>query len=136
MRSGGATPFATGVQPRKGTPLQVVSYGRDREARPSLQELCQVLGRPGGVLVTSCLADFGSSGAPIFATVAGHPTIVAVVSSRAEIAGRRVSLGAALEPALSALRARAGGGEDGRALRQASGPDGTLTPGGAKFLRP
>ena len=106
------TPFKTGDRPRKGETVGVVSYAHDRADTPALQEACHVLARQRGSLILSCDVDFGSSGAPIFSDVGGEVQIVSVVSAKAEIRGRRVSLGTNLEKPLSemrALMARGGG---------------------------
>ncbi|MEL7100684.1 MAG: trypsin-like serine protease, partial [Pseudomonadota bacterium] len=57
-------PFGTAKRPRAGDEVGVVSYAKGRSEAPSLQEVCRVLSRQDGVLVTSCSVDFGSSGAP------------------------------------------------------------------------
>lgn len=135
------TPFTTGKRPRKGQQVGVVSYAHDRAESPSIQEACHVLARQRGALVLSCNVDFGSSGAPIFADIDGAPTIVSVVSAKAEIRGRKVSLGTNLEKPLNEMMAllRNGGGQlatptvnirSHSAPRQLNGGD------GAKFLRP
>jgi len=107
------TPFATGKRPRKGQRVGVVSYAHDRAQSPSIQESCHVLARQRGALVLSCNVDFGSSGAPIFADIDGEQTIVSVVSAKAEIRGRKVSLGTNLEKPLSEMLEllRNGGGQ-------------------------
>lgn len=139
-------PFKTASRPRKGASVGVVSYAHDRQDSLSLQEVCHVLARRSGALILSCDVDFGSSGAPIFAEIDGEPQIVSVVSAKAMVQGRKVSLGTNLLKPLDELRAllaasdgvfdRAGveprrlsvGGDAGMAL---SGGE-----SGAKFLRP
>lgn len=137
------TPFTTGKRPRKGQQVGVVSYAHDRAESPSIQEVCYVLARQRGALVLSCNVDFGSSGAPIFAEIDGAPTIVSVVSAKAEVRGRNVSLGTNLEEPLAELMTllRNGSGQvatpsvsiistkEPRRLNTGSGK-------GAKFLRP
>lgn len=98
-------PFSTGSRPRKGQQVGVVSYAHDRDQSPSIQEVCHVLARQRGALVLSCNVDFGSSGAPIFSEIDGKPTIVSVVSAKAEVRGRNVSLGTNLEKPLSEMMA-------------------------------
>ena len=146
IRLSNVAPFSTGKRPRKGQSVGVVSYAHDRANSPSLQEVCHVLARQRGALVLSCEADFGSSGAPIFVEVDGAPQIVSVVSAKAEVRGRPISLGTNLEKPLSELRAilRTGGGM----LAQANLKAKTVradepkvrtinrSDGGAKFLRP
>ena len=145
IRLANIAPFVTGKRPRKGQNVGVVSYAHDRATSPSLQEVCHVLARQRGTLVLSCSVDFGSSGAPVFVEVDGAPQIVSVVSAKAEVRGRPVSLGTNLQKPLSELRAilRTGGGMAARAtvkaktvradqprIRSSGGS------GGAKFLRP
>lgn len=141
IRNGSVRPYAVARQPRKGESVQVVSYAHDRATRPSLEDACDILGRPYGTLVMSCDVDFGSSGAPVFAVAEGEPRIVSVISAKAEIDGRRVSLGTALERILPALRDRL---EDQAPAVTVSGtvvnrPEtGTASSArsGAKFVRP
>lgn len=133
-------PFETGVRPLQGERVGVVSYARNRSEAPSLQEVCTVLARQEGVLVTSCKVDFGSSGAPIFSFVDGKAQIVSVVSAKAEVEGQSVSLGTELTDPLSFLKAELNAG---RGVFQEPGPDatrirvgGARRDTGAKFIRP
>jgi len=98
-------PFDTGLDPKKGELVGVVSYAHDRAEAPSVQEVCEVLERQPDILMLSCNVDFGSSGAPIFAMRDGAVRVVSVVSSKAEYEGRSVALGTALEGPLRELRA-------------------------------
>ncbi len=147
IRLATVAPFAIGKKPRKGQSVGVVSYAHDRTSSPSLQEVCFVLARQRNALVLSCDVDFGSSGAPIFVEVGGVPQIVSVVSAKAEIGGRRVSLGTNLEVPLSELRSilTTGGGLAAkvdvkakvvRADRPGIRPTIRSGQGGAKFVRP
>jgi V8-like Glu-specific endopeptidase len=104
IRNSSVTPFQISERPRKGDEVGVVSYARDRSSRPSLQEVCHVLSRPSGTLVMSCDVDFGSSGAPVFVMEGEEPRIVSVISAKAKIGGRRVSLGTGLGESLLELR--------------------------------
>ena len=126
------TPFGTAARPRKGDQVGVVSYAKDRSEAPSLQDVCTVLARQEGVLVTSCSVDFGSSGAPIFTFKEGEPHIVSVVSAKAEVEGEKVSLGTALGAPLARLRAEL------VALKGAGRVqvDGVRNDTGAKFIKP
>lgn len=133
-------PFDTADRPLEGDSVGVVSYARDRSEAPSLQELCTVLSRQEGILVTSCSVDFGSSGAPIFVLTEGRPHIVSVVSAKAEMDGANVSLGTALDASLDTLRAALLAGEG---VHHDSAPvPPRVTVGavrrdtGAKFVRP
>lgn len=129
-------PFEIDFEARRGDPVGVVSYARDRAEAPSLQELCHVLGRQRGALVLSCSVDFGASGAPIFSMSAGAARIVSVVSAKAELDREAVALGTALRDQMEALR-RALAAEDSR-FRRAAGGDSTDARGatGARFVRP
>jgi len=104
IRDGKIMPFNTAARPIRGAQVGVVSYGKGRSEAPSLQELCTVLAQQDGVLVTSCSVDFGSSGAPIFVVEKGEPRIVSVVSAKAEVDGKSVSLGTSLDAPLARLR--------------------------------
>lgn len=133
-------PFGTAARPRPGDSVGVVSYARDRSEAPSLQEVCKVLARQEGVLVTSCSVDFGSSGAPIFTFLDGEAHIVSVVSAKAEVEGERVSLGTALGTPLAVLRAEL---VAGKGVFQAKGPASKRIQvgkdqrqSGAKFVKP
>jgi len=132
IRNGAIEPFQTDARPRKGEEIGIVSYAHDRSEAPSLQEVCDVVARQQGVLITSCDVDFGSSGAPIFSFRDGTPRIVSVVSAKAEIKGLSVSLGTQLEIPIALLKAK---------LASASGVGkrvqvGTHSTGGAKFIKP
>jgi len=144
IRLANIQPFQTAGRPRKGASVGVVSYAHDRAESPSLQEVCHVLARRSGSLILSCDVDFGSSGAPVFAEVDGVPRIVSVISAKAEVNGRRVSVGTNLEAPLSEMMAMLRNG-DGIAARRVPATQRTPTTGtsllnsgsgGAKFLRP
>ena len=144
IRLSNIAPFPTGKRPRKGQKVGVVSYAHDRDQSPSIQEVCHVLARQRGTLVLSCDVDFGSSGAPIFAEVDGRAQIVSVVSAKAEVRGRKVSLGTNLEKPLAEMMAllRNGGGLTAAAKPEIRSVGGNTKPrrlnggDGAKFLRP
>tara|TARA_R110002012_G_scaffold12902_9_gene56613 strand:+ start:5778 stop:6599 length:822 start_codon:yes stop_codon:yes gene_type:complete len=140
IRNTTITPFETARRPRRGEKLGVVSYAKDRSEAPSLQEVCSVLARQEGVLVTTCSVDFGSSGAPIFTFENGAPQIVSVVSAKAMVDGKAVSLGTALGAPLALLQAElvAGKGvyqEPGPASRRINAQD-RKRETGAKFVKP
>ncbi|MEO9823696.1 MAG: trypsin-like serine protease [Paracoccaceae bacterium] len=144
IRLSNIAPFPTGKRPRKGQKVGVVSYAHDRDQSPSIQEVCHVLARQRGTLVLSCDVDFGSSGAPIFAEVDGRAQIVSVVSAKAEVRGRKVSLGTNLEKPLAEMMAllRNGGGLTAAAKPEIRSVGANTKPrrlnggDGAKFLRP
>ncbi len=141
IRLANVQPFKTAERPRKGATVGVVSYAHDRSDTLSLQEVCHVLARQRGTLVLSCEVDFGSSGAPIFAEVDGEPRIVSVVSAKAMVQGRKVSLGTNLVKPLEELMALMAA-SDGVFVRSntgakrvtVTGPGGSS--GGAKFVKP
>ena len=141
VKNGSVTPFSTDKRPRKGDEVGVVSYARNRASRPSLQEVCHVLGRPAGTLVMSCDVDFGSSGAPVFKIVEGEARIVSVISAKGEINGRPVSLGARLGQNLLELQVALEKGQPAKSTKSKptirKAPDSIPTASdGAKFLRP
>jgi len=132
IRNNAVKPFGTAARPRKGDQVGVVSYAKDRAEAPSLQEVCVVLARQEGVLVTSCSVDFGSSGAPIFTFKEGKAHIVSVVSAKAEVDGEKVSLGTALGAPLARLRAELVAQKDGERVLV----NGVRRDTGAKFIKP
>lgn len=132
IRNTTVVPLGTAARPRKGDQVGVVSYAKERSEAPSLQEVCVVLARQEGVLVTSCSVDFGASGAPIFTFRNGKPHIVSVVSAKAEVDGEKVSLGTALGAPLARLRAEMVASK-GSSRFQA---DGERNDTGAKFIKP
>ena len=132
IRNNAVKPFGTAARPRKGDQVGVVSYAKDRAEAPSLQEVCIVLARQEGILVTSCLVDFGSSGAPIFTFKDGKAHIVSVVSAKAEVDGEKVSLGTALGAPLARLRAELVAQKDGERVLV----NGARRDTGAKFIKP
>ncbi|MEM6889696.1 MAG: trypsin-like serine protease [Pseudomonadota bacterium] len=133
-------PFGTAERPRKGDRVGVVSYARGRSEAPSLQEVCTVLARRQGVLVTSCSVDLGSSGAPIFTFAEGEAHIVSVVSAKAEMEGENVSLGTSLQKPLAQLHEELAAGrgfaEDAPQADLRVSAGGTRRNTGAKFIRP
>lgn len=138
VRKTSVTPFETATRPRKGDEVGVVSYAVERAESPSLQEVCHVLDRHSGTLVLSCAADFGTSGAPVFVIEDGVARIVSVISAKADVRGRPVALGTALEKPLAEMKALL----DDSASPQGPGPRvRRLTlegqrGSGAKFIRP
>ena len=91
---------------------------------------CEVVDRRRGVLVMSCDADFGASGAPVFSLASGEPQIVSLISAKAESNGTPVSLGTSLAEPLAVLMVEL---KAQSLFRQASD---RTRPGGAKFIRP
>lgn len=109
ITDGAIRPFATDVRPEAGDALGVISYTHFQKDSPLWQHPCDVLARKGDVLVMNCEVDFGASGAPVFAVTRGaRPRLVSVISSKAALGGRQVSVGTVLEEALQILLRRAG----------------------------
>lgn len=131
IRNTSITPFETDMSPATGDEIGVVSYAFNRSEAPALQEMCAVLGQQEGVLVLSCEVDFGSSGSPVFSFDSGRPRIVSVVSAKADVEGRPVSLGTALELPVALIKRELGQ----NAVRNAL-PAGTRKQTGAKFVTP
>jgi V8-like Glu-specific endopeptidase len=129
-------PFETGATPVEGDAVGVVSYALDRAEAPSIQETCEVLAGRRETLVLSCSVDFGSSGAPVFATIDGVARVVSVISAKAELDGRKVALAVPLGAPLDVLRAAL---DDSRAAGRLPDPGVSILSGGqggAKFVRP
>jgi V8-like Glu-specific endopeptidase len=138
IRNTTIAPFETGESPRVGDELGVVSYAHDRSEAPSLQETCDVLARQQGALIMSCDVDFGASGSPVFRFVDGAPQIVSGVSGKANVSGRKVSLGTSLTEPLALLRAQLSAGNGFKQVSSAHAPATLSSRGssGAKFVRP
>lgn len=140
IRNTQVIPFDLGQKPLKGANVGVVSYARDRSEAPSIQETCSVLARRFATLVLSCDVDFGASGAPIFSFDDGIARIVSVVSAKAEMQGRKVSLGMAVDGPMDDLMARFDDGEGTVAGKRPTATrllmSGERRDTGAKFLKP
>lgn len=70
--------FAFAAVARSGAALQV-GYGKDRPYLPSVRRECAI--KPGantGTFTFECLLNFGYSGAPILADVAGEPAVIGI----------------------------------------------------------
>ena len=134
-------PYGIGATPRRDAEVAVVSYARDRANAASLQKTCHVLDRARSMLMLSCAADFGASGAPVFGTDGGVPRIVAVMSAKGSAAGGPISLAVATEGTLDAvLVAHRIGSNEPPPLAATFQPrftsSGTRNDTGAKFVRP
>ena len=129
-------PFTVADTPAKGDRIGVISYAEGRADTPSLQQSCAVMERQEGVLVMTCDVGFGSSGAPVFRDMNGTAQIVSVISAKAEMDGKPVSLGSALQIPLADLMAELAEGAVRSGVmgnvRVLSGGNG----GGAKFIKP
>jgi len=142
VRTGRIRPFATSNGPDRGEEVSVVSYAKDRANAPSLQEICHVLRRGGGVAVLSCAVDFGASGAPVFRLGENGPEIVSVVSAKGRSKDADVALaptfGLAFAEVMAQLDAAPPAVLNGGVARVRTVGTGetAATDGGAKFLRP
>ena len=102
-------PLATSVGAARGDTLGVVSYTQHHATRVSLERSCSVLARKSRTLVMSCLVDFGASGSPVLEMRPGQPPrLVSVMSAKAAVGHRKVSIGTALDATLRDLVQRAG----------------------------
>ncbi|MCB5199991.1 trypsin-like serine protease [Loktanella sp. TSTF-M6] len=137
IRQGRVTPFTLATEPQTGAQVGVVSYANGRANVPSLQEVCEVLDRQGGIVVMTCSADFGASGSPVFWMNGGTPRIVSVISAKGRSGARDVSLGTSLaDPLARLLDAHARGvGALPVPVARTIGV-GTRDGTGAKFVRP
>ena len=126
------TPFATDWSPMMGEEVGIVSYAMDRSEAPSLQEVCEIMAQRSDLMVLTCAVEFGASGAPVFAMRDGEVRIVSVVSAKAVVEGKAVSLAVPLMEPLAVLQAEMAAG----APRAAPGPK-VLSGGGggAKFIK-
>ncbi|MEJ2000354.1 MAG: trypsin-like serine protease [Maritimibacter sp.] len=131
-------PYETGNRGLLQRQVGVVSYALDREDRPSVQDLCHVLGEVKDALVLDCNVDFGSSGAPVFDLSSGKPRIISVVSAKAMAGDKKVSLGTDLVGPLSDMRALMAetDGVFTRARPLVQNGTGSGGSTGAKFVRP
>lgn len=136
IRNGAIGVFEISDRRESGSEVGVVSYAHDRSEHATLQEVCEIIGRERGFLVMSCEADFGSSGAPVFVFENGQPQVVSVVSAKAVLGERRVSLGSVLGNALTELIHLAQGSDGVFRRQSASAQPERSGAGGAKFLRP
>ena len=103
IRESVVRPFERFHRPQTGDEVMVVSYAREREDAPSVQDSCRMLARENDVLVYSCDVDFGASGSPIFVMSDARPKIASVVSAMAFWQSNEVALGAALGGPLDEL---------------------------------
>ena len=137
IRTTRVQPYRIAPRPFAGDEVRVVSYGRNRAEAPSLQDSCRILGRDRDVLVMTCNVEYGSSGSPVFTSVAGQMRIASVVSAMATMDGEQVTLGASLVAPYNELMShyailgtqRLGVGQ--RVLNH-----GQRNDTGAKFVRP
>ncbi|KIC23121.1 MULTISPECIES: trypsin-like serine peptidase [unclassified Leisingera] len=102
-------PLSLAAAPQKGAQVDVMSYSHSNATSPRLQSACQVLSARQSSVITTCRVDFGASGSPVLQTRPGRlPQLVSVISSKARMSGRGVSLAAPLGHELQALIRQAG----------------------------
>ena len=131
------TPAPTGSFPRGGDRVEIVSYARDRSEAASMQDACSVLGTEGRVAVLDCPTDFGASGAPVFRDTAYGSEVVSVISAKAEMNGKPVTIAVPVEGVLTDLMAQLDRAWRAAApgARMISGVRSGMGTGGAKFLK-
>jgi V8-like Glu-specific endopeptidase len=103
VRLGHVRPFRTQFDFPVGQDVQVVSYAKSRADAPSREKDCAILARDETMLVLSCEAEFGTSGAPVFGVFDGETRIVSVISAKAEWGGRPVALASVMEGRMEVL---------------------------------
>lgn len=102
-------PLAVAGRAERGDVLGVLSYTARQATRQNLQNYCSVLARQSRTLVVSCQVDFGASGSPVLALRPGEPArLVSVISAKAAMGQRRVSVSTAFDATLRDLVRRAG----------------------------
>ncbi|MEM9798048.1 MAG: trypsin-like peptidase domain-containing protein [Pseudomonadota bacterium] len=74
-------PFKAEGRLDRGDTVQVVSYAKEREHAPAIEDDCVVLDRYRRILTLSCQINFGSSGAPVFARTSDGLQLVSVISA-------------------------------------------------------
>ncbi|MFV1493715.1 trypsin-like serine protease [Phaeobacter sp. JH18-32] len=97
-------PFELANRPARGASVEVLSYSMAQQNRPNLEQNCHVLARQAQVVVMTCRVDFGASGAPVFDVVPGRmPRLVSVISAKAAMGNRRVSIGTSFDQTVLAM---------------------------------
>jgi protease YdgD len=123
----------------KGADINVVSYGKGRDAALSWQRKCNVLARQVGILVFNCDVTFGSSGAPVLVKEGRNFRILSLISSGGQSEGKTISFGMELPKIVSRLKKDLRSAPASTAkqpikrLRMLSAGDGRKTSG-AKFI--
>lgn len=91
-------PIAFEAPIKRSDALSVVAYNFRNLDDPNIIHPCNVLARRNDTVVISCQVDFGASGAPVLSVVKGQaPSIVSVISAKADMGGRNVAVGTALD---------------------------------------
>jgi protease YdgD len=138
--AGTARPFLIDTAPAGGGRVSVLSYGAGRDAVPSREAGCRLLGRQSDILAFDCDVTFGSSGAPVFRLDGERIRIVSIVSSGHRGEEGSLAFGPVLDGKVTALTAalRSGRGlwEVAPPAARRLGTDEDRAAGGARFLRP
>ncbi|UZD91062.1 trypsin-like serine peptidase [Cognatishimia activa] len=87
-----------------GVPASVLSYGKGRSGSAKLQNGCSLSPHAQGIILTTCQASSGTSGAPVFQIRNGRPAIVSIVSAMAKADGTPVSLVVPVAEAIGAMQ--------------------------------
>ncbi|MEM7722691.1 MAG: trypsin-like serine protease [Pseudomonadota bacterium] len=112
IQAGDVRPLGYGPSVAARDRVTVVSYGRERERHPSIEEGCGILEDQGAILVMDCNVVSGSSGAPILRMSLGRAEIVGVMSAEATWRGDDVAIAVSVDdllPQLLSLRSAGGG---------------------------
>jgi len=97
LQDAGITPYPVGTA--AGDQVAVASYAKGRAFAIAVQEPCAVTQRSQGLLVLSCIAGPGASGAPVFVRGdQGVLTLVAVVSAIVDTAQGQRALAVPILP--------------------------------------
>lgn len=94
-------PFSLSARVAQGDAVDVLSYSYNNATKPNREVGCEVLSRQTRTLVMTCRVEFGASGAPVLLVQPGRaPRIISVISSKAAMGHKRVSIGTALDSKL------------------------------------
>lgn len=130
------TPAPTGSFPQTGDGVEIVSYAKDREEAPSIQDICTVLGTQDRMAVLDCPVDFGASGAPVFRKTDYGMEVVSIISAKAEMGGKPIAIAVPLEGVLADLKSRLElASRETAGVRTLSGGHVGMGAGGAKFVK-
>lgn len=98
--------FEVGTAPRRGTPVTLISYRRDRPNALTRQEGCKITDIEKPVLVLDCEVTFGASGSPLFAEQDGEMKVVAVMAAMGRDPSHPVAYAVTVDAALGEVLAQ------------------------------
>lgn len=102
-------PLSLAAPPARGDLVDVLYYTYHQATTPGRQNACRVLSARQSMMVTSCRVDFGASGSPVLQLMPGRPPrLVSVISAKARMGGKRVSIATGLNHTLQSLMREAG----------------------------